>query len=272
MSDSTSRLRRSERVTFAGGSGYQLAGIVDQPEGAPKAFAVFTHCFTCTKDIKLAVRISRGLASLGFGVLRFDCTGLGDSQGDFSQTNFTTNRADTLAAVRFLTDHFEAPQFLIGHSFGGAASLSLAQEVASIRAVASIAGPSDTKHLAAFLEKMNPQITAEGQGEVTIGGKRHLITRQMLEDFRSFGFPDFVSRLTKPVLLVHSPEDETLGFEHALRLYQLLTMRASDDTPPSATSLICLDGADHLLTGSPADIEFVVRVLAAWFDCIHSRK
>ncbi len=261
-----SQLRRSERVTFEGGSGYQLAGIVDQPEGTPKAFAVFMHCFTCTKDIKLIVRISRGLAASGFGVLRFDSTGLGDSQGDFSRTGFSSNRADVLAAVRFLSEQFGEPQFLIGHSFGGAASLSTAQEIPSIAAVASIAGPSDTIHLAALLERMNPKIASEGRGEVSIGGKRHLITQQMLDDFRGSRFPEIISRLSKPVMLMHSPVDETLGFEHAVRLYQLLTVRSDSDTAPCATSLICLDGADHLLTQRQSDIGFIVRILAAWFE------
>lgn len=261
-----SQLRRSQRVSFPGGLGHELAGIVDQPQEEPKAFAVFAHCFTCTKDLKLIVRISRGLAALGFGVLRFDSTGLGNSRGDFSQTNFASNRDDLRAAVEFVSEQFAPPQFLIGHSFGGAAGLSMAQELPSIRGVTSIAAPSDTSHLANHLERLNPDIVKENFGTVTIGGTQHTISRQMLENFRQFDLTGILSRLSKPALLMHSPEDETLGFEHVLRLYHLLTNRGPDDPDPSAVSLICLDGADHLLTRNPADLDWIVRLVAAWFE------
>lgn len=258
-------LRPSQRVVFAGSLGHPLAGIVDLPLDQPKAYAVFTHCFTCTKDLKLIVRISRGLAEHGYGVLRYDSTGLGNSSGDFSLSNFNTNRADLRAAVNFMTEHFGAPEFLIGHSLGGATSLSIAQELPTIRAVASLAAPSDTRHLAALLERLNPEITSSGRGQVTIGGTQHTISSQMLDDFRSFDLPKILRQLSKPVMLMHSPEDETLGFEHALRLYQLLTSRGPDDSPPCATSLICLDAANHLLTNNPSDLVMIVRFLTAWF-------
>lgn len=259
-------LRPSQRVTFDSGLGHRLSGIVDLPLEDPKAFAVFTHCFTCTKDLKLIVRISRGLAEHGFGILRYDSTGLGNSDGEFSQSNFTSNQSDLRAAVQWMSEHFSSPLFLIGHSFGGATSLSIAQELPSVLAVASLAAPSDTAHLASHLERMNPEISRQGSGEVVIGGTRHLVSRQMLDDFRSFDLPASLRQLSKPVLLFHSPEDETLGFEHAQRLYQLLTSRKTDDPAPCATSLICLDGADHLLTRNPSDLSMIVRFLAAWFD------
>jgi len=262
----TRTLRPSQRVVFPSHFGHSLAGIVDLPLEEPKAFAVFTHCFTCTKDLKLIVRISRGLAELGFGVLRYDSTGLGSSSGDFSLSNFSTNRADLRAAVETMSQQYAAPQFLIGHSFGGAASLSVAQELPSVRAVASIAAPSDTRHLASFLERLNPDIVSHGIGQVTIGATTHSIARPMLDDFRTFDLPSHLRRLSKPVLLLHSPEDETLGFEHVIRLYQLLTSREPNDPPPCATSLMCLDGADHLLTRNAGDLAMIVRFLAAWFD------
>lgn len=261
--------RSSERVSFIGGSGFELAGIVDLPDGHPKATALFTHCFTCSKDLKAIVRISRGLAEHGYLVLRYDLTGLGGSQGDFSQTNFTTNRADLLAAAGFLSDNFAPPSFLIGHSFGGACSLSMADEIPSVRGIVSLASPSDTTHLADLLQRMDPKILSAGVGEVTIGGRTYAIAKQMLADFRAFDLPVLLRKLAKPTLLFHSPEDETVRFDHVLRLYSLLTQRATEDnTPPAAASLICLPQADHLLVNNPADISFVTHLTAAWFTRI----
>ena len=259
--------RTSERVSFAGGSGFQLAGIIDLPDAQPKASILFTHCFTCSKDLKAIVRIGRGLAEFGYLVLRYDLTGLGGSEGDFSQTNFTTNRADLRAAAEFLEQNYSAPQFLIGHSFGGACSLSMADELSSVRGILSLASPSDTSHLADLLQRMDPSIVQTGTGEVTIGGRTYQVTKQMLDDFRAFDLPAKLRRLTKPTMLCHSPEDETLRFDHALRLYGLLTQRAGDDnTPPAPTSLVCLPKADHLLVNNPADIPFVTSLAAVWFD------
>lgn len=258
-------IRRSERVTFAGGGGFDLAGIIDIPDAQPLGTAIFTHCFTCNKDLKAIVRISRGLAAAGFCVLRYDLTGLGGSRGDFSQTNFTTNREDLLAACAFMSQTYAAPDFLIGHSFGGACSLSLAQQIESVRGVVAVAAPSDTTHLADLLERKNPQIATQGNGSVTIGGRDFHIYDHMLADFRSFNLHAILRQTTKPALLFHSPIDETLGFEHVLRLFALLTQRSDQDPDPSPASLICLPGADHLLVRNPADIEFVTAAIAAWF-------
>lgn len=257
--------KRSERVSFPGGNGFPLAGILDFPENTPKASAIFTHCFTCNKDLKAIVRISRGLAELGFLVLRYDLTGLGGSQGDFAHTNFTTNRSDLLAACEFLSAHHQSPDFLIGHSFGGACSLSLAEEIPSIRGVVSLASPSDTSHLADLLQRMDPEISVKGIGIVTIGKREFVIRKQMLADLRQFDLPASLRQLTKPALLFHSPIDETLGFEHMLRLYSLLTQRAALDAEPAPVSLMSLAGADHLLMNNPADIIFVTETIAAWF-------
>ncbi len=257
--------RRSERVTFSGGSGFPLSGIVDLPNEQPLGTAVLTHCFTCNKDLKAIVRISRGLAEAGYQVLRYDLTGLGGSQGDFSQTHFSTNRNDLLAACDFMNQHYATVDFLIGHSFGGACSLSLVEQVDSVRGVVAVAAPSDTGHLADLLQRMNPEIAKQGTGLVNIGGRDYTIRGGMLADFRSFNLPANLRQVTKPAMLFHSPVDETLGFEHALRLFALLTQRSGDDPEPSPTSLICLPGADHLLVRDPADIEFVTATTAAWF-------
>ncbi len=261
--------RSSERVSFGGGAGFQLAGIIDVPDAHPKATVLFTHCFTCSKDLKAIVRISRGLAEHGYLVLRYDLTGLGGSQGDFSLTNFTTNRADLLAASNFLSENFTPPSFLIGHSFGGACSLSMAEEIPSVRGIVSLASPSDTTHLADLLLRKDPKIGSEGVGQVSIGGRTYAIAKQMVADFRSFDLPARLRKLGKPTLLFHSPEDETVHFDHVMRLYGLLTQRAMDDRiPPAAASLICLPGSDHLLVNNPADVTFVTDLTNAWFERI----
>ncbi len=259
-------MRRSERVSFPGGNQYELGGIIDLPDGTPRAAVLFTHCFTCNKDLKAIVRISRGLAQRGYAVLRYDLTGLGNSHGDFSQTNFTTNRADLIAASEFLSRHLVPPDMLIGHSFGGACSLSLAEQLPTVRGVISLASPSETSHLADLLDRMNPAIASEGVGSVTIGGRNYDIRQQMLDDFRSFDLPARLREVSKPVLLFHSPVDETLGYEHVLRLFSLLTQRSLDDPDPAPTSLVCLPGADHLLVKHPADLEFVTAMSAAWIE------
>lgn len=263
-------IRRSERVEFKNRAGVDLAGILDLPVENPVATALFTHCFTCNKDLKAIVRISRALAGRGYAVLRYDLTGLGNSSGDFSQTNFSTNREDLLAATDFLTTHLAAPSFLIGHSFGAAASLSLTEHISSVQGTAAIAGPSDTAHLADLLERMDSEIAVKGIGSVTIGGRDYVVRKQMLDDFRSHDLPAALRQVTKPVLLFHSPVDETLGFEHVLRLFACLTQRTALDPEPAPASLICLPGADHLLVKNPADIEFVANTIAAWFDRIRA--
>lgn len=253
----------SVRVTFAGGNDHLLHGIVDAPNDPPLANGLFTHCFTCNKDLKAIVRISRGLAARGLRTLRYDLTGLGNSQGDFSLTNFTTNRADLWAASQFMAAEYEAPQYLIGHSFGGACSLSMAQEIDSVKAVVSLASPSDTHHLADLLSRMDPEIPNKGIGSVSIGGRQYAIRKQMLTDFRKHDLSSYLSQLTKPVLLLHSPADQTLGFEHVMRLYGMLSQGGGADVPPPV-SLISLPGADHLLINDPADIPFVTQTMAAW--------
>lgn len=239
---------------------------MDLPDRDPKATVLFTHCFTCNKDLKAIVRISRGLASRGFRVLRYDLTGLGGSQGDFSLTNFTTNRADLKAAAAFLSHSGVEPQFLLGHSFGAACSLSVAQELPSIIGVGSIAAPSDTQHLATLLTRMNSEISVRGIGTVSIGGREYVIRSDMLDDFNQHDLTAELRRLTKPAILFHSPIDETLGYEHVLRIFAGLTQRAEGDPDPAATSLITLANADHLLVRNPADVVFVADTLAAWFD------
>ncbi len=247
--------RISKRVTFDNGRGQQLVGIMDWPQQTPRAFALFSHCFTCTKDLKANVRISRILAEFGFCVLRYDFTGLADSQGDFSETNFTTNCLDIRAAARFLHEQYEGPQLLIGHSMGGTATAVTANEIESAQAVVTIASPGSTQRLAKFLDESNPQIDRQGAGTVNIGGTQFRIKRQLLDDLRSKNIEQLVGQLRLPILMFHSPQDQTLPYTWGLKMF---------DAATSPKTFVTLDGADHLLVDQPADVEFVAQMIECW--------
>ncbi|MEZ6096222.1 MAG: alpha/beta hydrolase [Pirellulaceae bacterium] len=247
--------RNSQRIKFENDRGISLAGILELPEQEPVAYALFSHCFTCTKDLKAIVRISRSLAAKGIAVLRFDFTGLGDSGGDFSHTTFHDNQSDVFAAIRYLTENDSAPQILIGHSLGGAAMIAIASQVDSARCVVNIASPSHTQHLARFLVNESRQIEEEGVGDVVIGGRTHRIRRPMVEALRNWDHEQVLRELKLPLLVLFSPEDETLPFDHGIKMFELAG---------GPTSFINLDGADHLLVNQPEDVEFVADMIASW--------
>lgn len=263
--------RKSYRVNFPGGNGYRLAGIVDRPDAdgvSPPStpIVVFSHCFTCNKDLKAIVRISRALSEHGISVLRYDMTGLGGSDGEFSKTNFSTNQADLAAAIRFAENELGPVSALMGHSFGGAVSLAHAGQSSgvdsqSLKAVITLAAPSDTRHLAELLSRRDPEIEKLGRGSVTIGGIRWDIEKQMLADFRAHDLPAMIPGIKAATLLFHSPNDETVNFDHALRIMGLIQNAPGT---PQTPSLIALRNADHLLVKAPEDLQFVADTAAAF--------
>jgi len=257
-------MRKSHRVEFPGRRG-KLAGILEIPQGPIHGWMLFSHCFTCNKDLKAIVRIARGLADCGWGVLRYDFSGLGGSEGNFAESNFTTNCEDLASATSFLASQYHSPRFLIGHSFGGAASLAMADQIPSIAGVIALAAPSDTQHLADLLVKMDPEIVSSGLGSVVIGGQRLQIQKQMVEDFRKHDLRKTVEKLSKPLLVFHSPEDETVAFYHAIRnagYDQVSGMSAGSSNIPR--TLVALPGSNHLLTSSERDIPMIVAITNAW--------
>lgn len=246
----------SERIQFPNQHNEMLSGRLEMPEGEAKAFALFAHCFTCTKDIAAASRISRKLTKSQIAVLRFDFTGLGNSDGDFSNTNFSSNRQDLLSACRFLSDKYKTPELLIGHSLGGAACLSVASELQDIKAVVTIGAPSDVKHISHLFSTEMEQIEKEGEAEVLLAGRRFRIKKQFIEDINEMSLLDKVGKLQAAVALFHSPQDETVSIDHAKNIYL---------AAKHPKSFISLDKADHLLT-SKEDAEYVASVLAAWCE------
>lgn len=247
-----------ERLKFPGSQDHELAGWLETPDAADVplvAYALFAHCFTCSKDIKAAGRISRALAERGIAVLRFDFTGIGESEGDFAETDFSSNLDDLVAAADFLRREREAPRLLAGHSLGGAAVLAAASRIPETAAVATIAAPSDTEHLRDTLIRLSPELEAEGEAVVDLGGGRPFrIRRQLLDDLSEDHLRQALADLRKPLLLFHSPLDRIAGIEHAERLFL---------AAKHPKSFVSLDRADHLLSDE-RDARHAGDVLAAW--------
>lgn len=245
----------SETLTFPGASGDQLVARLERPDDAHWATVLFAHCFTCSKDLKAVRRISRALVDEGVAVFSFDFTGLGESEGDFADTNFSSNLDDLEAACRHLGAILEAPSLLLGHSLGGSAVLAVAERMPEVKAVATIGAPSDPAHLAGTLERVAPRLTAEAEVQISLGGRPFRIRQQLLEDLRGQRLREVIAKLSRPLLIFHSPIDDVVGIDHARQIY---------DAAKHPKSFISLDGADHLLLQNPDDATFIGRTLAAW--------
>ncbi|MEL6896138.1 MAG: alpha/beta fold hydrolase [Planctomycetota bacterium] len=263
--------RTSTRYRVPGGNGHTLAAVLDSPShdswiaagnnaGSQAPLILFSHCFTCNKDYKATVKISRHLVQRGIAVMRFDMTGLGGSDGDFSQTNFQTNVRDIDATIRFLQQQGNSVDVLMGHSFGGAASMAVAASglLPNLRGIITMAAPSDTVHLGRLLDTMNPAIQSEGQGTVRIGGFQWTITRQMLDDFAGTDLSPLIQSIRCPALLIHSLTDETVSFEHADRIADQL---------PGAISRLTFPDADHLFSSSNHQTS-IADTIAGWLQAI----
>ncbi len=244
----------SEKLSFTGADGQELAARFDNPQGRTHAVALFAHCFTCTKDIFAASRIAAGLASRGIAVLRFDFTGLGHSEGEFANTNFSSNVDDLVAAADHLRSHSEAPKIIIGHSLGGAAVLAAAGRIPEAVAVATIGAPADPGHVRHLFQAARPEIEAKGEAEVLLAGRSFTIKKQFLEDIEATRLEEAIGGLRKALLVFHAPRDATVGIENAGRIF------AAAKHPKSFVSL---DDADHLLTRRE-DATYVAEVLAGW--------
>jgi putative redox protein len=249
------RFMRSEPIRFTNTSAELLSAVLDLPEGeAPVAYAIFSHCFTCTKNIKAAVNISRALCRAKIAVLRFDFTGLGQSEGTFAETNFSTNVADLSSAAHFLAEHYQPPQLIIGHSLGGAAALQAAGAIDSLRGVTTIASPHDPAHVAQHFEMMREQIESAGQAEVKLAGRTFTIKRQFLEDLSMQTLDEHIKHLGCALLVMHSPRDTTVAIDSAAKIYQ---------AAKHPKSFISLDDADHLLLDE-VDSRYAGEMIAAW--------
>lgn len=245
---------RTERFEFPGAQGLRLSARLDSPEGPPRATALFAHCFTCSKDSIAAARIAQALTRQGIAVLRFDFSGLGSSEGEFANTDFTSNVADLLAAAAHLRARGTPPALLIGHSLGGAAVLVAAGDVPEARAVCTIAAPADPGHVTHLFSDSLADIRAAGEADVTIAGRTFRVRQQFLDDIAQQRLTERVGHLHKALLIFHAPTDTVVGIENAAEIYRAAR---------HPKSFIALDQANHLLTRR-ADAEYVAAVLSAW--------
>ncbi len=244
----------TERITFAGFDGSQLAARLDLPDGPVLATALFAHCFTCSKDIPAARRISARLSAMGIAVLRFDFTGLGHSGGEFANTTFTSNVEDLIAAGQYLAGRNMAPALLIGHSLGGAAVLRARAGIPSVKAVVTLGAPADPGHVSHHFEEALPQIHQEGSAEVTLGGRLFRIGKAFVDDISESALKPAIADLRAALLILHAPRDETVSIENAGAIFQ---------AAKHPKSYVTLDDADHLITRA-ADAEYAAEVIAAW--------
>lgn len=233
--------------------GQNLSGLLETPDQAIRAYVLFAHCFTCGKDVAAASRISRFLVQHGFAVFRFDFTGLGNSDGDFANTNFSSNTEDLLSAAKFLEQHYEAPQLLIGHSLGGAAILAMAAQLPKVKAVVTIAAPYEANHVIHNFDAHLDMIEKNGWAKVSLGSREFTIKKQFLDDLRN-QTTEHIQHLDKALLVLHSPLDLTVDISDAEKIYK---------AAKHPKSFVSLDTADHLLSKS-IDSEYVAQTISGW--------
>ncbi|MBX8617319.1 lysophospholipase [Pseudomonas cichorii] len=244
---------KKQKITFQNPQGISLSGLLEAPD-APSAYALFAHCFTCGKDIKAAARISKALVDNNVAVLRFDFTGLGGSDGDFSNSNFSSNVADLVAAADFLRTTHQAPSILIGHSLGGAAVISAAKHIPEAKGVVTIGAPAEAAHVIKQFRRDVDAIRDIGEFKVTLAGREFTIKKQFLDDIESQQQDQNIANLQRALLIFHSPVDNVVSIEQAQKIY----LKAKHPK-----SFISLDSADHLLTNSK-DASYVASCITAW--------
>ncbi|MEM7486746.1 MAG: bifunctional alpha/beta hydrolase/OsmC family protein [Bacteroidota bacterium] len=244
-----------QKITFTNKEGQQLVGRIEFPvDRHPHNYALFAHCFTCTKNLSAVKNISKALTANGFAVLRFDFTGLGESDGDFADTNFSGNVEDLIAAADFLRENYESPSLLIGHSLGGAAVIFAAAEIESVNAIATVGAPSNPKHVKHLFKSGLEEINTNGEAVVNLSGRDFKIKKQFVDDLETKSLPETAKSLRKPMLIMHSPQDDTVGIKNAEEIYV---------AAHHPKSFVSLDGADHLLFNKK-DSTYVGEVISGW--------
>jgi len=246
---------KSSKIQFENKSAQKLSARLELPvEDQPLAFVIFAHCFTCNKDLTAVRNISRALSSEGLGVLLFDFTGLGESEGDFSDTNFSSNINDLHAASAWLKSKYEVDQYLIGHSLGGSAALASASTLEIVKAVVTIAAPYDPFHVSKLFKEQIDEIKSAGKAEVSIGGRPFNLSKEFIEDLKAQQPKKIISEIRKPLLVMHSPQDTVVGVENAAKIYQ---------SAMHPKNFLSLDGADHLMSDK-SDSNYAGKMIAYW--------
>ncbi len=246
------------KVNFKNQEGKSLSGLVDYPDHLALndclAFSIFAHCFTCNKNLRAVNTIAKALTELGIAVLRFDFTGLGQSEGDFSQTNFTSNVSDLIQGAKFLEEKYQPPQIIIGHSLGGAAILKAANQIKSLKVVCAIAAPVEPSHVTHHFDDKREEIDEKGESSVKLAGRDFVIKKQFLDDLKNSDLKQDIAKLKKPLLILHAPTDATVGIENAAEIFKLAK---------HPKSFVSLDKADHLLS-KKEDSFYAGEVIGSW--------
>jgi len=245
---------KSEKIKFKNDRGQELAARIEFPDEEPKSYALFAHCFMCNKNLTAIRNIGRALSKNGIAVLSFDFTGLGESEGDFENTNFSSNVDDLVSAAKFLKTNYSAPDILIGHSLGGAAVIFAAHHISSLKAVATIGAPSNPNHISHLLKSGIDEINEKGEAVLEIGGRKFKIKKQFLDDINEKNMEQTLKNLTLPLLVLHSPQDTIVGIDNATQIYKAAW---------HPKSFISLDGADHMLSNKEDSI-YVGTMIANW--------
>jgi putative redox protein len=243
-----------KKFEFEGSQGHALAARLDEPEGKIKAYALFAHCFTCSKDIFAAGHIAKALTQNNIAVVRFDFTGLGSSEGDFANTNFTSNVEDLIKAADYMREHMQAPSILIGHSLGGAAVLVAANHIPEAKAVATLGAPADSAHVAHHFMEKREEIMEKGEAEVCLVGRPFKIKKQFIDDIEDQNMKSSIGSINKALIIMHAPLDQTVGIENAETIFK---------AAKHPKSFISLDDADHLLSRKE-DAQYAGHVIANW--------
>jgi putative redox protein len=243
-------------ISILNSRGLKLAGTLDSPDGSVKAYAVYGHCFTCSKDLKAIANIDRSLSAIGIATLRFDMTGIGDSEGNFIDTNFTTQIDDFLSAAKYLEKNYKASKLFIGHSLGGCVALYSALKLHYVKAVATIAAPAEPSHLALKLKRTRERAIKNGVGETEIGGVKFKFKPQFFEDLEKYNLKKEIPKLNKPFLILHSPVDAYTEIDNAAILFQ---------NARHPKSFISLDDIDHLML-KEKDALYVGKLIGTWAE------
>ncbi len=244
------------QVRFSGGAGAELAGVLERPDGEARAGLVLGHCFSCSKDHKTMTRLATGLRSAGYAVLRFDVTGLGDSEGDFGTSTMASGTEDVAAAATALADLLPGPLVLVGHSLGGSASLLAAPHLDRVAAVVTLNAPASPAHLRLHLPDVEVRSRDDDTAQITLAGRTFTVRRGFLDDLEEHDQVGAVARLGRPLLVVHGLDDRLVGVAEGERIF------AAASHPKAFCTLA---GADHLLSDRRA-VARVVSVVAGWLD------
>lgn len=246
---------KTKNITFPNASGEQLSARLYLPlDEVPRFYAVFAHCFTCSKNFKAVSNISDTLSQLGVAVLSFDFTGLGKSEGDFGESGFSSNVSDLVIASQYLEENYEAPKLMIGHSLGGAAVIFAAAKLDSIQAVVTIGAPADPLHVTNLFSKDLDRIESEGRAEVSIGGRPFTLSQEFVNDLESQNLLEILLGMRKAFLFMHSPQDTVVDLSNAAELYLAAY---------HPKSFVSLNGADHLLS-EEKESRYVGELISTW--------